>query len=81
MRKAFEIPKEYKTFFIADVVDDPSGESDWKVVADLPDGVSMSLHCPFCHESLCTTKEHIIQADPMRCRSCHQFFAVKLQKN
>ena len=81
MRKAFEISEEYKTFFVADVVDDPSGESNWKVVADLPDGVPISLHCPFCHELLSTTKKHIIQADPLRCRTCHRFFAVKLRRN
>lgn len=80
MRKAFEIPKDYEKFPFPDVVNDTSGAYGWRTVADLPDGATIDTHCPYCRGLLCTTKEHIIQADPMRCHFCHQFFAIKLRK-
>lgn len=80
MLKAFEVPKDCKKVSLADVVDDITGDYGWKKIADLPDGSSINTHCPYCRGLLCTTKEHIIQADPMRCHFCHQFFAIELRK-
>ena len=80
MLKAFEIPPDYEKVPFPDVVYDESGAYGWKKIADFPEGAIINLPCPYCHELLGSTKEHLLQAAPMRCHQCHQFFAYVPEK-